>query len=321
LKDLWSFLYRCALIGVVGTLGTTHLAWAAAVDLYAVYCGPSCDFVTNGDPIFRLDGVTGAPLGRFATVLNPEALTFGPNNDLYATDVYTQSVLRFDRTTGEPLASIPVVNPGGLAFGPDGDLYVAGRQAGSILRFDGASGAALGVFASVVNPGQIAFGPDGNLYVNDGYTNSVLRFNGATGAPMGSISVVNASGLTFGPDQNLYVGSVYTESILRFDGTTGAPLGTFASVVNPGALAFGPDGNLYVQGRYAGDILRFDGSTGAPLNRFVVNAGLFTFGPSSPIPEPAEIALTALGLLAVVLCVVERQWKRKKTVPLGRKEA
>src|SRR3954469_16616394 len=130
-------MHRFAMVWLLGTLSATPPAWAAAVDLYA-------KFGAYGQ-LSEFDGVTGTLVGPFAYVVNPQALTFGPDGNLYAGDVYTGSILRFDGVTGTSLGTFASgIGTSGLAFGPDGNLYVAGQYAGSvpgvyvggILQFD-----------------------------------------------------------------------------------------------------------------------------------------------------------------------------------------
>ena len=79
--------------------------------------------------------------------------------------------------------------PEGLAFGSDGYLYVTSSGTDSILRFNGSTGAYVSTFVSSATatsigmkyPNNMHFGPDGNLYVSDFTTATILRFNGITG--------------------------------------------------------------------------------------------------------------------------------------------
>ena len=196
----------------------------------------------------------------------------------------TDSILRFDETTGAfidafvPPGSGGLDNPLGMTFGPDGNLYVSSRFTNSIMRYDGTTGAFIDIFASgsgLAEPHGLAFGPDGNLYVSSG-ADRVLRFNGTTGAFIdtfasgGGLSFPTA--LIFGPDGNLYVSSSLNNRVLRYDGTTGAFIDTFASgggLSNAQGLDFGPDGNLYVGSFNTDSVLRYDGTTGAFIDAFV----------------------------------------------------
>ena len=61
--------------------------------------------------------------------------------------------------------------PQGIAFGADGHLYVSSSVTNTILRYDGSTGAFLDAFVPAAangglsTPAGLTFGPDGNLYV------------------------------------------------------------------------------------------------------------------------------------------------------------
>lgn len=69
-------------------------------------------------------------------------------------------------------------------FGPDGNLYVSSFNTDSILRFNGTTGAFIDTFVpSITDPLGLAFGLDGNFYaVSAGNPPAVNRYNGTTGA-------------------------------------------------------------------------------------------------------------------------------------------
>src|SRR5208282_2991106 len=50
--------------------------------------------------IARLNQTTGASLGNFATGTEPINMAFGPDGNLYVTNLFHNDVLRFDGTTG-----------------------------------------------------------------------------------------------------------------------------------------------------------------------------------------------------------------------------
>jgi DNA-binding beta-propeller fold protein YncE len=229
--------------------------------------------------------------------------------------------------------------PRGLAFGPDGNFYVASSGSDSVLRYDGTTGAFIDTFigpdaGKLHQPERLIFRGDGFLYVstfgNDGIPgNSVLRYDAMTGAfdhafvAIGDGGLVLAEDMLFGPDDQLYVASVGSASVLRFDGATGAFIDTFAmglgsssprgiifdangnllatstlgggdyaphSVLQfapdrtflgyfvesgdgglnfPRGIGFGPDGNFYVVSFFGNQVLKYDGATGAFLCVFI----------------------------------------------------
>src|SRR5262245_46922735 len=96
----------------------------------------------NDGRIVRYNGVTGAFIDEFVPISgnggmsHPSCLVFGPSVedpsrlDLYVSSAYTNSVLRFEGTTGAFLGEFVASgsgglnHPGSLVFGPDGSLYV-----------------------------------------------------------------------------------------------------------------------------------------------------------------------------------------------------
>jgi sugar lactone lactonase YvrE len=196
----------------------------------------------------------------------------------------------------------------GIAFGPDGNVYVTDLAQNIVFRYDGGTGAPLSaagqtgaVFIPAGSGGLtgakgITFGADGNLYVVSYQTKEILRYQGPAGSSPGAFVDVFASDangpedLTFGPDGNLYVSVIDNGGqIDRFDGSTGAPIGsgTFVpagsgGLVQPRQIVFDPTGaNMYVvecrsagrgvqaPGGPMGQVLRFQGPYGQNPGAFV----------------------------------------------------
>lgn len=140
-------------------------------------------YVANGErnSVTRYDGATGAPLpgpmgapGTADFVLpdsggldDPHSLEFGPDGNLYVASFDTNTVLRFDGTTGAFMdtfvtaGSGGLVSPHGSTFGPDGDLFVGSAGTNQVLRYDGTTGDFKEVFiqsgTGLINPVQINF--------------------------------------------------------------------------------------------------------------------------------------------------------------------
>lgn len=162
---------------------------------------------TRSDSITIFDEVTGTFQGNFTTpglggLRDPDALTFGPDGNLYVSsggssglNIFDSryptdsSVLRFSPAgefLGVAASGNGLLRPYGNAFGPDGNLYVSSFRSNQILRFDSRTGQFLDVFASDNNsglgslnslngPNGLLFGPDGSLYVTtQGSANNAL---------------------------------------------------------------------------------------------------------------------------------------------------
>jgi len=216
--------------------------------------------------------------------------------DVLVSSFFTDSVLRYDRTTGGSLGAFVAPGSGGLdgpiglGFGPDGNLYTTSLP-GSVLRYSGTTGVFIDTFVApgsggLAAPQDLVFGADGNLYVSSGGTGSVLRYSGTTGVfvdtfvPSGSGGLVTPSALIFGPDSNLYVassfvvGDVLGFGVLRYSVTTGAFIDVFVPSGSgglgiPTSVVFGPDGDLYVASDLTDSVLHYSGLTGVFIDIFV----------------------------------------------------
>jgi sugar lactone lactonase YvrE len=189
-----------------------HLLSAFSVLTVLGFATPRADAViyignTRADSITIFDEITGTFQGNFTTpglggLRDPDALTFGPDGNLYVSSGGSSSlnifdslyptdsaVLRFSPAgefLGVAASGNGLARPYGNAFGPDGNLYVSSFRSNQILRFDGKTGQFLDVFASDNNsglgslnslngPNGLLFGPDGSLYVTtQGSANTAL---------------------------------------------------------------------------------------------------------------------------------------------------
>ncbi len=172
----------------------------------------------NNHRILRFDATTGDPLpaaGQEEAIFvppgsgglsSPRGLVFGPDHNLYVSSFNTDSILRYNGTTGQFMDTF-VSDPGArftaLVFGPDGNLYVSSGQGygSSVRRYEGTSGAFIDAFTSefLDLPSGLAFGPDGNLYVSSTNHGRVVRFDGTTGAFI-DVFVATGSGGLLNPD-------------------------------------------------------------------------------------------------------------------------
>lgn len=203
----------------------------------------------NTNQILRFHGVTGAPLGVFASVASPRNLVFGPDGNLYVCSGSTASVLAFTSTgtaLGVFASGAAISGNTSLAFGPDFHLYVGSVFNDQVVRFDGRTGASLGVFANVGMNGthDLSFGPDGDLFVSNAFSNTVTRYDGATGAFLGvfvqDVALSFPLGLTWDAAGDLHVANQGGDEVRRYDGDTGALLSVFVA-----PAAGGLDGPLF----------------------------------------------------------------------------
>jgi DNA-binding beta-propeller fold protein YncE len=65
------------------------------------------NFDSGAGFIARLDQTTGASLGNFAFGTQPIYMAFGPDGNLYVSNLFNNNVVRFDGKTGAPSGSSP----------------------------------------------------------------------------------------------------------------------------------------------------------------------------------------------------------------------
>ncbi len=213
----------------------------------------------NRNRILRFDGSTGVFIGAFVRNIpgteedetgglrGPTGLTFDASGDLYVASFNTDSVLKYDGSTGEFLEEFVASGSGGLngpdtgtTFGPDGNLYVPSFFGDRISRYDGQTGAFIDHFVpfqsgALRRPRTLIFHDDGLLYVTGATSVRVHRYDAVTGAfvdnfvGFGEGGLLSPVGMAFGPDGNLYVSDTTLHRVLRFDGMTGDFIGNFTS--------------------------------------------------------------------------------------------
>jgi outer membrane protein assembly factor BamB len=106
-----------------------------------------------------------------------------------------------------PINSGGIMYPIDLTFGPDGNLYVSDIDTDRVIRYNGISGEFIDTFASggsLDHPFGLTFGIDGNLYVSSEGSNSVKRYDGITGAFIDDFVISGSGGLLM-PTYNLFV--------------------------------------------------------------------------------------------------------------------
>lgn len=126
--------------------------------------------------------------------------------------------------------------PSALEFDAGGDLLVASSGTNSVIKYDGSTGALIGTFVSagsggLSQPRGLVFGPNSNLFVSSTGNNSVIEYNGATGT---FVRVVTSGaplsvpiGLAFKADGNLLIVSNGTYHVLEYNGVSGSFIGVF----------------------------------------------------------------------------------------------
>ncbi|HVY60016.1 MAG TPA: hypothetical protein VHF22_00110, partial [Planctomycetota bacterium] len=211
-------------------------------------------------------------------------------------------IVRVDPATGARATFASggaIQHPDAIIAAPGGGFFVADRGSQEIIRLD-ASGnqTVFATSASFVVPQGMAFDASGNLYVADQGAAALFRIT-----PGGALSVVS-SGQLFGHPIDVAIGAsgdlfVADQSagggIYRVDAATGAQSRLTSGLTH--AIAFAADGRLIAtDGQTA--VYFVDPATGATEPIAAIDAAAFEVVPGA-VPEPAGLALAALGALAL----------------------
>jgi hypothetical protein len=110
----------------------------------------------------------------------------------------------------------------GLAFGPDSNLYVGSSNTNTVNRYNGTTGAFIDTFVSAGSgglngPGRLTFRPDGFLYVSSSNNGAVYRYSATTGAFVSTVVPISTGGGAMAWDAlgNLLVDQAYHHSNMQ----------------------------------------------------------------------------------------------------------
>ena len=139
------------------------------------------DFAFSGR-VSRFDAATGALVDHFVTnAASPDGQAWDANGNLYVSNFNTNSIRRYNGSTGAYINDFVPAGGGGLSgpldnlFLPNGDLLVSSFRNGSVKQY-GADGTFKGTVIGGLSGGAqgLEIGPDGLLYVGD-YGNGIIR--------------------------------------------------------------------------------------------------------------------------------------------------
>jgi sugar lactone lactonase YvrE len=139
----------------------------------ALTFGPDDNLYVGNGPagnVVKVNGVTGAPIGIFASGLSePVDMEFGPNGHLYVLNGGTGLISELSGVDGSvvQLFGGSLVSPHGMAFRPNGNLLVTSTGSDRVIEFDN-TGGLIGQFndsTDCTEPWGIQRGPDGDFFV------------------------------------------------------------------------------------------------------------------------------------------------------------
>jgi hypothetical protein len=273
--------------GVGGLHGPTGMAYGPDGNLYVANAS------SGANNIVEFNGLTGAPIGTFASGLNgPTALRYDSHDgNFYATNFgnFTGNTVSKINTSGTVLGTFGSGHalPTSLAIDGTGNIYVGEFGLGAVNKFD-SSGNLLA--QGIVNAaGGVSFDPNGKLLAASVSPDKIYSWDGTNAnQPTQSLAIDESfvGSLLGSPNPvNFYVGGqVYLDSTHSVVYSTGL-----------GILLKYTDGNPTPT-----QFANFFGLD--PANGVSVGDVVFT----NAVPEPSAISLAIAGAIGLVLAARRR---------------
>lgn len=209
----------------------------------------------------RIERLTG---GSELHTINGIALA--PDGTLVLTSVWSESIHRFDPTTGD--ISL-LVAPGlgrsdDAAFSASGEMFWTDPLSGAVRSID-ANGKIRDVTTNMPGANSIAFSRDGNrLFIGQTFFDDDLWEVDPNGVNPPRLVVANTHGVNafaFGPDGMIYGPVTRKDSLVRIDPESGALTVIATDLHHPVSARFDSKGQLYVLNGVDGSVVRINPET------------------------------------------------------------
>jgi streptogramin lyase len=190
-----------------------------------------------------------------ATVYSPEAITAGPDGNLWFTEAGANAIGMINPTTHTISSfTLPIAGAGayGITTGPDGNLWFAETGAGAIGMINPTTHAISSFTLPAGSRGvdNITTGSNGNLWFTLGASHQIGEINPTTHAisefTLSPCCYAGPNDITVGPDGNVWFTWAGMNEVAKINPTTDAI--TYFSVpsgTGPVGITAGPDGNLW----------------------------------------------------------------------------
>ncbi len=190
------------------------------------------------------------PSGSSLPALSPQAITTGPDGNIWFTDPGANAIGTINPTTHAiSLFTVPTANAGltGITAGPDGNLWFSEQTADKIGMINPTTHAISSFTLPTANAGPraITAGPDGNLWFTEGRAYQIGEINPTTHAisefaePL--CCYLGGFGITAGPDGNVW----FTQGSLGKISPTTHVITEFEDSGEAWGISPGPDGNVW----------------------------------------------------------------------------
>lgn len=178
----------------------SNMVWPAEINFRGSHLYVSDFSAGTTGRVSRFDATTGVLVDHFATGINrPDGQVWDANGDLYVSAFGTNSIRKFNGTTGASSGNFVATGVGGLAgpldllILPNGEFLVSSFNNNSVKRYS-AAGVSLGnAISGLSGPQGLAIGPDGMLYAGSFTTGTINRYDINTFALLNTFAVAGNS--------------------------------------------------------------------------------------------------------------------------------
>ena len=220
----------------------------------------------------------------------PRELAFdSANGDIYAADVYSNTVSVIDGSKNTLITSIPTggsITDGVAYDSRNGYIYAVNAGSGSVSVIDGSKNQVIGSIRVGSNPLTDVFDPDnGYIYVANQLSPSVSIIDGSKNQVIGTITgIPNPIQLSYNPaNRDLYVVNYDNTNVVSvIDTRTNSVIDTIPGFSNPAGVGYdSANGNMYVANQGSNFVSIVSGQTNQVIGTVTVGSG-----PVNPVFDP-----------------------------------
>ena len=223
--------------------------------------------VASGIGVWIYEVATSRALMLIPTTSSVRSVSFSPDGSTLAAGARDGTILLWDVSTGEVIATFEEHTSGvnSVSFSPDGATLASGAWDGTILLWDVSTGEVIATFeehTSGVN--SVSFSPDGATLASGAWDGTILLWDVSTreivATPEGHTDEVNS--VSFSPDGSTLASASEDGTILLWDVSTREIVATLEGY-RVRSVSFSSDGTTLASGAGNGTIRLWDVATGA----------------------------------------------------------